>query len=98
MKHSDHVRDNLIQRAKLLNSLEWQKVREITKPNDCLVEYGTGSNIKQRSKYKMTYISKYVTIYRKTRHNAAPFEKKFVCTYRVVGVQILSSPSFIVVA
>ncbi len=40
----------------------------------------------------------YVTIYRKTRHNAAHFEKIFFCTYRVVGVQILSSPSFIVVA
>ncbi len=38
-----------------------------------------------------------VTVYRKTRHNAAPF-KIFFCTYRVVGVQILSSPSFIVVA
>ena len=42
--------------------------------------------------------STYVTVYRKTRHNAAPFEKNFFCTYRVVGVQILSSPSFIVVA
>ncbi len=40
----------------------------------------------------------YVTVYRKTGHNAAPFEKNFFCSYRVVGVQILSSPSFIVVA
>ncbi len=39
-----------------------------------------------------------MTVYRKTGHNAAPFEKIFCCTYRVVGVQILSSPSFIVVA
>ncbi len=38
----------------------------------------------------------YVTVYRKTGHNAAPFEI-FFCTYRVVGIQILSSPSFIVV-
>ncbi len=37
----------------------------------------------------------YVTVYRKTRH---PSKKIFFCTYRVVGVQILSSPSFIVVA
>ncbi len=43
------------------------------------------------------YIYIYVTVYRKTSHNAAPFEK-FFCTYRVVGIQILSSPSFIVVA
>ncbi len=40
----------------------------------------------------------YVTVYRKTGHNAAPFEKIFCCTYRVVGIQLVSSPSFIVVA
>ncbi len=39
-----------------------------------------------------------MTVNRITGHNAAPFEKIFFCTYRVVGVQILSSPSFIVVA
>ena len=36
-------------------------------------------------------------VYRKIGHNAAP-TKIFFCTYRVVGVQILSSPSYIVVA
>ncbi len=39
----------------------------------------------------------YVTVYRKTRHNAAP-SNFFFCTNGVVGVQILSSPSFIVAA
>ncbi len=39
----------------------------------------------------------FVNVYRKTRHSAAHFEI-FFCTYGVVGVQILSTPSFIVVA
>ena len=43
-----------------------------------------------------TYIHMYVTVYRKTGHKRGTLLKKNFCTYRVVGVQILSSPSFIV--
>ncbi len=47
-------------------------------------------------KYK-SLSSSYVTVYRKIGHNAAP-TKNFFCTYRLLGKQILSSPSFIAVA
>ncbi len=44
------------------------------------------------------YLCIYVTVYRKIGHNAAPTKNNFFCTYALLGIQILSSPSFIIVA
>ncbi len=40
----------------------------------------------------------YVTVYRKIGHNAAPTKIFIFGTYRLLGKQILSSPSFIAIA
>ncbi len=54
-----------------------------------------------RNDYEVLYIHVYMYICDRLQENQAQrgtLRKIFFCTYRVVGIQILSSPSFIVVA